>query len=84
MRIMTLNHGRGGLGVGARDAAGWSDVVAHGVPGGFGPATRVMPGAHLKREWLRWSQTMVQEPRAPMGTQHLSNETETLESSTLY
>lgn len=48
LRNMTLNHGGCHLGVGARDAAGWSDVVAHGAPGGFGPATRVMPGAHLK------------------------------------
>lgn len=32
LRNMTLNHGGCHLGVGARDAAGWSDVVAHGAP----------------------------------------------------
>lgn len=48
LRNIALNHGGGHLGVGARDTAGWSDVVAHGAPGGFGPATHVMPGAHLK------------------------------------
>jgi hypothetical protein len=72
LRNMTLNHGGCHLGVGARDAAGWSDVVAHGAPGGFGPATRVMPGAHLKTSgcggpgWCRdWA----------LGTHHLNNAT---------